>query len=216
MMRHTKLILGFGLITALLGLAGCGGKIRYPNYYVLNVPAPPPANNGLTPVLGSVTVREFDAPRFLKEGPIAYRPSPEQLEFYDYHHWAEDPRRVITKAMVREMQAREIFRSVDVFDGRGTPEYLVTGTLDHLEEVDQGSNVSIEVSVSARLIDLRTGEVLWQGSASRNAKADQRSVPGIVAEMSREVTDTVEALVSSMQERVSTASLSLSRASTQQ
>ena len=215
-MRHSKLIFAFGLITALLSLAGCGGKIRYPNYYVLNVPAPPSADNRLTPVIGSVAVREFDAPRFLKEGPIAYRPSPEQLEFYDYHHWAEDPRRVVTRAMVREMQARGIFQSVDVFDGRGTPECLVTGTLEHLEEVDQGSNVSIEVSMSARLINLRTGEVLWQGASSKSAKLDQRSVPGMVAEMSREVTDTVEALVSSMQERVSTASLSLSRANTQQ
>jgi hypothetical protein len=93
---------------------------------------------------------------------------------------------------------------------------VVTGTLDHLEEVDQGSNVSIEVSLSARLINVRTGQVLWHGASSKNAKLDQRSVPGIVAEMSREVTDTVEALVSSMQESVSKTSLSLSRANTQQ
>jgi cholesterol transport system auxiliary component len=137
------------------------------------------------------------------------------LDFYNYHHWA-DPRRAVTAAMAREMQARGLFQSVYVFDGRGTPDYLVTGAIDHLEEVDQGPNVSIEVGLSARLINLRTGEVLWQGASSKTAKLDQRSVPGIVTEMSREVANIVEGLVSSMQDRVSAASLSLSHSNTEQ
>jgi hypothetical protein len=101
------------------------------------------------------------------------------------------------------MQAGGLFRSVDVFDGRGSPECLVTGTLEHLEEIDEGANVSIKVSVSAQLVNLRTGEVLWQDSSSKTAKLDRRSVSGIVAEMSRELEDAVEQLVSSMQDRLS-------------
>jgi ABC-type uncharacterized transport system auxiliary subunit len=204
-MRNSKLIIAIGLI-ALVGLTGCAGKIRYPNYYVLNVPTPVAAATPSAAILGLVAVREFSAPVFLRAGPIAYRISPEQLDFYDYHRWVEDPRRVVTAAMVREMQARRLFRSVDVFDGRGSPECLVTGTLDHLEEVDQGTNVSIQVSVSARLINLRTGVVIWQDTASKTTRLDQRSVPGIVAEMSRDLTDAVERLVSSMEDRVAGAS----------
>ena len=214
-MRHSKLIFAFGL-AALVSLAGCSSKIRYPDYYVLNVPAPPSANDRSQPLLGSVAVREFSAPGFLREGQIAYRPSPEQLDFYNYHRWADDPRRVVTVAMVREMRARGLFQSVDMFDGRGSPECLLTGTLDHLEEVDQGSHVSIEVSLSARLMNLRTGEVLWQGASSKTANLDQRSVPGMVAEMSREVGSIVEGLVSSMQVRLAAASSSPSRSNTEQ
>ena len=199
-----------------IGLAGCTGKIRYPNYYVLNLPAPVSAANSPSPVLGSVAVREFAAPRFLREGPIAYRESPEQLDFYDYHRWAEDPRRMVTLAMVRELQARGLFRSVDMFDGRGSPDCLMTGAIDHLEEVDQGPQVSIEVALSARLINLSTGEVLWQGTSSKSVKLEQRSVPGIVAEMSREVSNAVKGLVSSMQNRVSLVSSSINRSNTEQ
>jgi len=146
---------------AVISLAGCAGKIRYPNYYVLNLPAA----NSPSPVLGSVAVREFAAPRFLRQGTIASRESPEQLDFYEYHRWAEDPRRMVTLAMVREMQSRGLFRSVDVLDGRGSPDCLMTGTINHLEEINEGPNVSIEVAPSARLINLRTGEVLWQGAS---------------------------------------------------
>src|SRR5271170_1016403 len=161
-MRNSKLILAAGLMTALASLSGCAGKIQYPSYYVLNVPAPPPVKGQSKPILGSVAVREFDAPAFLRGGSIAFRKSPEQLDFYNYHRWAEDPRRVVTLAMVREMQARGVFQSVDLFDGRGTPECLLTGTLDQLEEVDEGSNVSVEAGLSARLVNLRSGEVIWQ------------------------------------------------------
>src|SRR5580700_9334332 len=106
LMRNPKLMLVIGLTTMLVSLAGCAGKIRYPSYYVLSVPAPAPANDRSKPILGSAAVRVFSAPEFLREGPIAYRQSPEQVDFYDYHRWAEDPRRMVTAAMVREMQSR--------------------------------------------------------------------------------------------------------------
>src|SRR5260370_27936262 len=173
-MRNPKLTLAAVLATALASLAGCAGKIRYPSYYVLNVPTPASANDRSKPILGSVAVREFSAPEFLREGPIAYRQSPEQLDFYNYHRWAVDPRRAVTAAMVREMQTRGLFQSVDMFDGRGSPECLVTGTLDHFEEGDRGANVSIEVRLSARPINVRTRVVLWQSTSSQTAPRGQR------------------------------------------
>ena len=205
MTGSSKAILAIGAIVAtvaLVSVTGCGGAIRYPGYYVLDVPAHVPASRQGKPILGPATVREFKAPAFLKQGPIAYRQLPDQLGFYQYHRWAEDPRRAVTSAMVREMQARGLFQSVDVFDGRGSPAYLVTGNLDHLDEVDKGSDVSVEVGLSARLINLRTGDVLWQDASSQTARLEQRSVPGVVAEMSRELGSAVGVLASSMQDRL--------------
>jgi ABC-type uncharacterized transport system auxiliary subunit len=210
MMNKSKLIVLVVLMTALVSLAGCTGKIRYPNYYALDLPTPVSAANQPAPTHGSVAVREFDAPRFLRGGPIAYRESQDQLGFYEYHRWAEDPRRVVTAAMVREMQARGLFQSVDLFDGHGSPECMITGTLEHLEEVDQGANVSVEVRLSAQLINLRTGEVLWRDTSSITTKLDRRSVPGVVAEMSRNLEEAVRHLVSSMQDRLSAGTLSSS------
>jgi hypothetical protein len=113
------------------------------------------------------------------------------------------------------MQSRGIFRSVDSYSGQ-TAEYLLTGTLDHLEEVDQGSHVSIEAGLSARLIDTRTGVVLWQGALSKTAVLDQRSVPGVVTEMSGTVQSIVAGLLTSMQDRISAASSPATRAGSEQ
>ena len=187
-----------------LGLGGCAG-VRYPSYYVLNMPQQlasprdPPKR-----VLGSAAVREFSAPRFLKEGSIVYRPGPEQLDYYPYALWAEDPRRIATGALIRALQERGLFESVDLYDGRESPDCVIMGSLDHLEEFDENSNVSVEVGLSARIINLRSGVVLWRGTSVRTVKVGNRSVPGVVSEMSRGLGSAVDSLVDSMQERLST------------
>jgi ABC-type uncharacterized transport system auxiliary subunit len=202
-----RTLLGLACLTAVLASStGCAGKIRYPNYYVLNLPAPVPAAPLSKPLLGSVAVREFRAPVFLRAGPIVYRKSAEQLDFYDYHRWAVDPRRAVTSTLAENMQARGIFHSVHLFDGREPSDYLVTGTLDDLEEVDKGSEVFVEVRVSAQLTHLRTGDVLWHDSSSESTKLEDHAFPNLVAAMSQTVETVVEHLVSSMQHQLSTAS----------
>src|ERR1700719_2179802 len=77
-------------LAALVILTGCGGRVRYPNYYTLNVPAPPdppPSEN----VHAAVAIREFSAPAYLRQGAIVYKSSPEQIDFYAYHRWAINP-----------------------------------------------------------------------------------------------------------------------------
>lgn len=187
---------------ALMTLCGCAGKIRYPSYYLLNLQAPADASRSSKPAFGPVAVREFQAPRFLSEGPIAYREAGDRLGFYGYHRWAVDPRRTVTDGLIRAMQSRGFFESVARYDGRGSPEYLLTGEILHLEEVDEGTNVSIEVGLSAQMINLHTGKLVWRDTTSQTAKLDHRSISGVVGEMSREIQTAVAGLVSSMENQL--------------
>jgi ABC-type uncharacterized transport system auxiliary subunit len=182
-------------------ICGCGA-VRYPNYYELNTPAPIARGNTAPPLMRSVAVRQFDAPPFLRSGPIAYRESAERLGFYPYDRWTVDPRRSATAAMISALQATGVFQSVGLFDGHSAPECLITGTIEHLEEVDRGKSVSTDVRVSAGLIDFQTGEILWHGSASRDAGVEQRSVSGVVSQLSLGLGSAVEELASSMQDHL--------------
>jgi uncharacterized lipoprotein YmbA len=59
-------------VSAIVILAGCGGKVGHTNYYTLNLPAPPDppaAENAHT----TVAVREFRAPAYLRQGSTAQR-----------------------------------------------------------------------------------------------------------------------------------------------
>jgi uncharacterized lipoprotein YmbA len=183
------------LSIALLALGGCAG-IKYPNYYTLNMPTPVAASRATAEVSGTVLVQEFGAPAYLRQGPIVYRPDPERIAFYDFHHWAEDPRKTVTVAMVRDL--RQTFQSAELYDGRGDADYLLTGSLDHLEELDDGRSVSVDVGVSASLKSLKTGGIIWSSTSSKTSAVEQRSVPGVVAAMSRDLTEATGQLVASL------------------
>ena len=191
----------------LVGLSGCA-KVHYPSYYTLNIPSPVSGSSHANAISGTVAVREFRSPQYLRQGPIAYRTEPEQIAFYDFHYWAEDPRKVVTAAVIRELQTQGIFESAELYEGRGTSEFLVTGSLDQLEEVDRGASVSVTVGLSAKLQDLKTGETVWSESASKTTTLDQHSISGLVAEMSRDLSATVKQLVSSIEKQVSSRSVS--------
>ena len=79
----TMAVIAFSFVAI---MAGCAGKMGRTNYYTLNLPAPPDP-----PAAGSahttVSIREFRAPAYLKQGAIVYKPSPEQIGFYAYHRW---------------------------------------------------------------------------------------------------------------------------------
>jgi cholesterol transport system auxiliary component len=188
------------LSIALLTLGGCAG-IKYPNYYTLNIPNPVSAPSGITPISGTVLVQEFGAPAYLRQGPIVYRPEPTQIAFYDFHHWAEDPRKMVTAAMVRDL--RQTFQSAEFYDGRGDADFLLTGSLDHLEELDNGGSVSVDVGIAASLKNLKTGGVIWSSSSSKTSAVEQRSVRGVVAAMSRELSEATGQLVASLRSELS-------------
>ena len=187
------------LLIGFMALGGCA-KVRYPDYYVLKLASPVSASGGSEPISASVAVREFRAPLYLRQGPIVYRPEPEQIAFYDYHHWAEDPRQSVTTAVVREL--KQVFTSAELYDGRTGAEFLLTGSLDHLEEVDRERSVSVEVAVSAKLQNVKTGNVMWSDTAFKTSEVNQRSLPAVVAEISRDLSEAAKQLVSSMRNQV--------------
>src|SRR6202162_4535960 len=113
---------------------GWAGEVRYPTYYTLHVPPPPDpaAGQGAHP---SVSVREFRAPVYLRQGPLVYRESPEQIGFYEYHRWASGPRQFVTGAVADRLNASSNFAQVTLYDGRSHADYIISGRLEIVEEV---------------------------------------------------------------------------------
>ena len=78
--RATFLVITLTIATA---FAGCVGKVKYPTYYTLHVPPVPDPSSG-PEARTSVAVREFRSPGYLRQGPLVYRASAEQIGFYEY------------------------------------------------------------------------------------------------------------------------------------
>jgi ABC-type uncharacterized transport system auxiliary subunit len=190
-------------LAALVILLGCGGKVRYPNYYTLNLPAPPdpPAAEN---VHAAVAIREFRAPAYLRQGAIVYKPSPEQIGFYAYHRWAINPCEFATSSVIERLRASGDFTRVKPYDGRPDVDYVLSGRLEKLEEVDYAGGVKVEVAISAQMTNLATGATVWTNTVSEVGDVNKGDVPAVVSEMSRTMERAINKLLSPMPADVAT------------
>jgi len=184
------------MVTLLPALSGCG-RVRYPAYYTLNLPAPPDPPAAET-VRTSIAVREFQSPNYLRQGPIVYRTTPEEIGFYEYHRWAADPRTVVTNAVVDHLRAGGQFSMVSLYDGRPNNDYVFSGRLEKLEEVDYQAGVKVEVAISAQITRVATGATIWSNAVSESRPVPQRNVGGVVSEMNRTVDSALDKLLSTV------------------
>jgi ABC-type uncharacterized transport system auxiliary subunit len=182
------------VLATLIILVGCGGAAKYPNYYTLHIqpPVDPPAQEG---VRASLAVREFRSPTYLRQGAIVYKTSPEQIGFYNYHRWAVDPREFLTNAVADNLRASGNFTQVKLYDGRSDIDYVLSGRLEKLEELDYGGGVKVEVAISAQMVNLANGATVWSNAVSEVGTVDKRDVPTVVAEMNRAMKRAIEKLL---------------------
>jgi ABC-type uncharacterized transport system auxiliary subunit len=187
-------IAGCFVLATLIILVGCGGAAKYPNYYTLHIqpPVDPPAQEGVRTTLA---VREFRSPAYLRQGAIVYKTSPEQIGFYNYHRWAVDPREFLTNAVADNLRASGNFAQVKLYDGRSDIDYVLSGRLEKLEELDYGGGVKVEVAISAQIVNLANGTTVWSNAVSEVGTVDKRNVPTVVAEMNRTMERAIEKLL---------------------
>jgi ABC-type uncharacterized transport system auxiliary subunit len=184
------------MVTLLPALSGCG-RVKYPAYYTLNLPAPPdpPAAEN---VRTSIAVREFRSPGYLRQGPIVYRRTQEEIGFYEYHRWATDPRTLVTNAVIDNLRASGQYSLVSMYDGRPNNDYVFSGKLERLEEVDYEAGVKVEVAISAQITRVATGATVWSNAVSESGRVSQRNVVGVVSQMNRTMGLAINKLLSTL------------------
>jgi uncharacterized lipoprotein YmbA len=128
-----------GLITVAVVLGACALVRRPPEmrYYTLAVPGAPAARLPAPLVVGAFTADEPYA-----TARLAYRTSPYRLDYYVYHRWAADPRRVVAAAVRDYLE-----RAAPAADG---PPLALAGHVRRLEEVDaaEGCRAALALDVS--------------------------------------------------------------------
>ena len=87
---------------------------------------------------------------------------------------------------------------VSMYDGRPNNDYVFSGRLEKLEEVDYESGVKVEVAMSAQITRVATGAAVWSNAVSEVGTVSQRTIPGVVSEMNRTVDSAINKLLSTV------------------
>jgi ABC-type uncharacterized transport system auxiliary subunit len=189
------------VLSAALLAAACG-SVRYPQIYLLDLRSPAPAAEPASGRLESLLVREFACPDYLCDGRIAYRPRANEIAFYEYHRWAVSPRQMVAESVAGRVRAMALFNSVELRDSSAAAAYRLTGSVERLEEVDDGREVQAVCVLSAQLLDVRSRRIVWSHSETAAAPVLDRSVAGVVVSLSTATRTAVDALVASMGSRL--------------
>jgi ABC-type uncharacterized transport system auxiliary subunit len=194
-------------------LAACGGKIPPTNYYILDLPAPEAKPADALPY--TAVVMPFRGSEMLMQDHIVYRESPNQVGFYEYHRWAEDPRTTILRSLINQLRAKGTFNRVVPFEGRTNVDYVIRGQLEQLEEIDYGNGVSVEVKISAQLIDASTNRPVWSDTAEATSPVSTPEVRTVVEQMSSAMRTAVGRLVEGVDTQLRSSAAQSAPSSTQ-
>jgi ABC-type uncharacterized transport system auxiliary subunit len=142
-----------------------------------------------------VAIREFSAPAYLRRGTIVFKTSPESVGFYQYQRWAVDPCDFVTDSMRDRFSALGLLAHVKRYDGRPDAEYLVTGRLEKLEEIDYDGGVKVVVAISAQMVKFDTGATVWTRTVTKVRNVEKRDVSAVVSAMSNTMDDAMQDLL---------------------
>jgi ABC-type uncharacterized transport system auxiliary subunit len=129
---------------------------------------------------------------------VVYREEPHRVGFYDYHRWAVDLRAALTRLLADRIRASSLFESVTIPGSPARAAYLLRGEIERFEEVDEKTSVYAICTISAEVVDARTGTAGWRGTVSETVPLQQRDVAGVVVGLSVASRTVADRLVASM------------------
>jgi ABC-type uncharacterized transport system auxiliary subunit len=91
----------------------------------------------------------------------------------------------VTNAVAEHLRASRNFAQVRLYDGRSDIDYVLSGRLEKLEEIDYEGGLKVEVAISAQMTSLATGAQVWNHAVSEVGAVSQHDVRAVVAEMNR-------------------------------
>ena len=147
-----------------LMLAGCASEQRTTRYYTIDSFAFTPQDTIKVdieePLPYIVEVVDFSIAGPYNDSRIALRTESNELEYYHYHQWAENPARSIRYYVWRVLHDANIFEVCQLRLTVSSPQFIVTGAVNKIERVDHGGESGAYVNGSLELVNVRENRVV--------------------------------------------------------
>jgi ABC-type uncharacterized transport system auxiliary subunit len=166
---------------ALLGLAlfmSCGllgTTIPIRHYYNISYnPQPKTPLGSLRPYPCSLEIERFTVQRIFNNQKIAYRYSPEEIQYFEYEQWAVRPEYMITDLVVKHLGASNICNRVSTEFVDMKPDYRLQGSVDALEKYDATDVFYAHLAMSLKMVRVIDGQQVWEYSFDERKQVFQK------------------------------------------
>jgi len=183
--RSKRRIAGAAALLALGLTAGCGAT-RPIKYYELAVPS------GLAPVTAqalpiTLIVGLPSAPALYRDNRVVYALADQQLGAYEYERWISPPPELIRDVVVRDLRATGRYAGVSAPQGASAGDYALRMRLYDFREQDSAGSLAARLTLDIELTNIKTGETVWQRYYNHDEPITAKTVPDVVAALSRNV-----------------------------
>jgi ABC-type uncharacterized transport system auxiliary subunit len=173
------------LVLLAAGIAAACGSSRPMKYYTLDVtPEPRQASAPKFPL--TLLVARVAGSHLYRDDRLVYGMSPEELETYEYHRWAEPPVDMIQDSLIESLRATGDFRSVSAVASNLRGDYLLRSRLDAFEEIDK-PQLAARFTIQLELFDPKSGATVWNGSYSHDQPVSGKKVDDVIAALDENV-----------------------------
>lgn len=176
MKKHFIHLILFSLVTTLL--SGCfAGKVTETRYYLLSYIPEVDNIKREKPLPIRLRVREFDIAEAYRRSEIIYRQSAHELQFYNFQRWAIKPERLVTEALIKHIEAANMFEEVNSDIGERDPDYILDGVVQAIEEYDNDEKWYAHLELDLKLKMAKNDSVVWRQNYNlRTEVANQEPV----------------------------------------
>lgn len=177
---HRQASTALGLVLALAAFS-CG-KTPRTNFYTLQLG--PPAARASAPTATQVGVERPRASHLLRQDRIVYFSGDNELNFYQYHRWAEPPDFQVQSLLIRQLRGAGLFDNVVPYRAQKGLDYVLRGRLLAMEEVDAPGGISARFGLELELVRQGDAQVVWSDRAARECPVAAKNVPAVVEALS--------------------------------
>jgi cholesterol transport system auxiliary component len=175
------------LIVLLLGLAACNQPaVPEDHYYRLALPSAGGAK--AQRLNGIVEVGRFVAKGLTAQRPIVFiEPGDNhQVQAYHYHFWTDPPTVMLQNALVNQLRAAGVAKSVVTPDLRVEADFAISGKISRFEQIiGQSGQVIVEIEFAIK--EAGSDKLVFFKSYRETLATNNRTVPEAVSKISTAV-----------------------------
>jgi ABC-type uncharacterized transport system auxiliary subunit len=178
------------------GLFGSKAPVRH--YYQIYYKPKPILGRQIS---GTVRIRTFDVDKIYRRHNLLFRTSPYEIFYYNTHFWASRPADMVTDLILSHVKEVGLFSEVIVqLDKR--PDYVLTGRILALDEIDSDDIWFARVSMIFELKDYKTSQNIITHSFDRRKEVVNQKQVYVVRAMGEILEEETEVFFNKIYEKL--------------
>ena len=172
----------------LITFVGCAST-PITNRYLLHVDQ---IATGGSPAAINVGISQLSINPIYSNHGIAYQNTPYQIQFYNYHQWADAPVNLVNQTILTYLKQSNKFSSISQLPSANKVDVTVKGQILKFAEWNELNQWYGWLEVDIQIFKTQDNKLIWDGKISKKIPSQQRNPISVVKALSKATQEVAE------------------------